>query len=89
VVWDDVKFLKKNTAQGTTVHEKYTHVCVAFITVTKSGEEGEEKDGGKNKLERPPPWMRPRTLMECNVVFSIQSFIFQDIKHSFFFLTVM
>jgi hypothetical protein len=22
----------------------------------------------KNKLERPPPWMRPRTLMECNVV---------------------
>jgi hypothetical protein len=23
VVWDDVKFLKKHTAQGTTVHEKY------------------------------------------------------------------
>ena len=21
-----------------------------------------------NKLERPPPWMTPRTVMECNVV---------------------
>jgi hypothetical protein len=33
VVWDDVKFLKKHTVQGTTVHEKYTHVCVSRITV--------------------------------------------------------
>jgi hypothetical protein len=26
VVWDDVKLLKKYTAQGTTVNERYTHV---------------------------------------------------------------
>ena len=48
VVWDDVKFLKKHTAQGTTVHEKYTHVCVARITAAKAGEEGEDEDGEGN-----------------------------------------
>ncbi len=49
VVWDDVKFLKKHTVQGTTVHEKYTHACVTRITVAKSGEEGEDEDGEGNR----------------------------------------
>jgi hypothetical protein len=48
VVWNDVKGLKKHTAHGTTVDDKYTHVCLARITAAKAGEEGEDEDDDGN-----------------------------------------
>ena len=32
VVWSEVKFLKKNSVHGTTVYQKYAHVCLTHIT---------------------------------------------------------
>ena len=43
-IWKTVKFLKMRTAHGTTVHNKYTHVCVAPITVSQAGEDGDDQD---------------------------------------------
>ncbi len=40
-IWKTVKFLKMRTAHGTTVHNKYTHVCVTPITVSQAGEDGD------------------------------------------------
>ncbi len=40
-----MKFLKMHTAHGTTVHYKYTHVCVDPITVSQAGEDGDNQDG--------------------------------------------
>ena len=48
VVWDAVKLLKKHTAEGTTVNERYTHVCVARISAEEAGEEGDDEDGEGN-----------------------------------------
>ena len=48
VVWDAVKLLKKHTAQGTTVNERYTHVCVAHISAEEADEEGDDEDGEGN-----------------------------------------
>ncbi len=37
VVWQNVKYLKMHTAHCTTVHNKYTHVCVDTITTEQAG----------------------------------------------------
>ena len=47
-VWETVKCLKKRTAHDTTVHPKYTHVCVDRITTSKGGENGPDEDGDGN-----------------------------------------
>ncbi len=44
VVWQNVKYLKMHTTHGTTVHNKYTHVCVATITAEQAGEDGDDQD---------------------------------------------
>jgi hypothetical protein len=43
-VWQNVKYLKMHTANGTTVDKKYTHVCVTRITAEQAGEDGEDED---------------------------------------------
>jgi hypothetical protein len=40
-VWQNVKYLNMHTAHGTTVDNKYTHVCVTRITAEQAGEDGE------------------------------------------------
>jgi hypothetical protein len=44
-IWKTVKFLKMCTAYGTTVHNKYTHVCVTPITDSQAGKDGDDQDG--------------------------------------------
>ena len=44
-IWKTVKFLKIRTVYGTTVHNKYTHVCVSPITVSQADEDGDDQDG--------------------------------------------
>ncbi len=60
VVWDEVKFLKKHTANGTTVDQKYTHVCLTRITSAKAVQEGEDEDEEGNWI-----WY-------CNKLFSLK-----------------
>jgi len=50
-VWNEVKFLKKHNENGTTVDQKYTHVCLTRITVEKGGQEGPDEDEEGNWIK--------------------------------------
>ena len=58
-VWNVVKHLKEHTAHSVVVDTKYTHVCVAPITASESGELGADVDSDGNSL-----WF-------CNKVFTL------------------
>ncbi len=58
-VWNVVKHLKDHTAHSVVVDTKYTHVCVAPITVSEAGDLGADFDSDGNSL-----WF-------CNKVFTL------------------